>query len=280
MDYKIEKLNKKDLNQVFELLKEEGWNPGNYDVSSFFKTDKDGFFVIKNKKELIGCFSAIKYKEQFVFLGCFIVKKAYRGNGLGKGLWKYGLEYLKENTIGLDGVLEKEKMYQENGFSSAYANIRYMIKNNYKSEYSKKIKKASKIPFGDLVLFDSQFFPSKRKKFLKQWIALKDSKSFVFLEKNEIKGFITIRKCTKGYKIGPLFSKKLGYAEDLLKAAFSFAKEGSEIFIDIPNPNMESKRLIEKYEMHEISSTIRMYKNGIPDLPIDQIYGVTTLELG
>ncbi|WP_196893312.1 GNAT family N-acetyltransferase [Aureivirga marina] len=278
--FKVERLKRKDLKQVYEFIKEEGWNPGSHDIKAFFKTDKKGFFGIHNANELIGCFSAVKYKDDFGFLGCFIVKEEYRKKGLGKSLWKHGLEYLGNDIVGLDGVVQREKNYQENGFNSAYTNVRYVINNTFKSDYSKKVKKASKVPFGRLYSYDSKFFPSRRKRFLKEWISLKDSKSFVFLEDFKVKGFITIRKCNNGYKIGPLFSEKLGYAEELLKAAFSYADDYTDIFIDIPEPNLESKSLVEKYNMKEVSRTIRMYKNGIPDLPIDKIYGVTTLELG
>ncbi|WP_196884857.1 GNAT family N-acetyltransferase [Aureivirga sp. CE67] len=279
-DYKVKHIKRKDLKHVYEFIKEEGWNPGKYDMKAFFKTDKKGFFGIYNEDELIGSFSAVKYKDKFGFLGCFIVKQEYRDKGLGKKLWNHGMHYLGTDIIGLDGVTQREENYHESGFASAYTNVRYVIHNNFKSDYTKKIKKASKISFGKLYTFDSKFFPSRRKKFLKEWIKLKDAKSFVFLEGYKVKGFITIRKCDNGYKIGPLFSEKLGYAEELLKAAFSYADEFSDIFIDIPEPNFESKSLVEKYQMKEVSRTVRMYKNGIPDLPIDKIYGVTSLELG
>jgi hypothetical protein len=53
-----------------------------------------------------------------------------------------------------------------------------------------------------------------------------------------------------------------------------------EIFIDVPEPNRQAMVLVEKFGMKKVFETARMYNKRVPDLPLGNIYGVTTLELG
>ena len=52
------------------------------------------------------------------------------------------------------------------------------------------------------------------------------------------------------------------------------------VFIDIPAPNSHAKALVERYGMTSVFPTARMYRGHAPVLPLERIYGLTTLELG
>ncbi|MGI0482044.1 GNAT family N-acetyltransferase [Geminocystis sp. CENA526] len=90
---------------MINWAKKEGWNPGKYDLKTFYHTDSQGFFIGKLNNESIGCISAISYDEYFGFLGFYIVKSDFRGKGYGIQLWRHALSHLKERNIGLDGVV-------------------------------------------------------------------------------------------------------------------------------------------------------------------------------
>ena len=58
-------------------------NPGLFDAESFHAADPDGFLLGELDGEPIGSVSAVRYGTEFGFLGFYIVKPAYRGQGYG-----------------------------------------------------------------------------------------------------------------------------------------------------------------------------------------------------
>jgi hypothetical protein len=60
----------------------------------------------------------------------------------------------------------------------------------------------------------------------------------------------------------------------------SFVGQGMPIFLDVPEPNRQAIKLASRYKMKPVFETARMYTKIPPILPIEKIFGVTTLELG
>lgn len=83
-----------------------------------------------------------------------------------------------------------------------------------------------------------------------------------------------------GYKIGPLFAGSFENAESLFLTLKAQVKSNQPLFLDIPEPNLEAIKLVEKYNMTVSFETARMYTGTEPNLPINNIFGVTTFELG
>lgn len=98
-------MSKEELNIAVDWAAKEGWNPGIYDADCFYNTDPKGFFIGLLNDEPIACFSADAYDNYIRFLGFYTVKKEQRGNGYGMQIWKVGLNHLKTQNIGLDGVV-------------------------------------------------------------------------------------------------------------------------------------------------------------------------------
>lgn len=117
----------------------EGWNPGLQDANCFYLADPDGFWIGLINKEPISVLSAVKYGNNFAFLGFYIVKPEYRGQGYGFQLWNTALKSLKNRNIGLDGVVAQQENYQKSGFKLAHRNIRYQGKSEIEVPYNSKI---------------------------------------------------------------------------------------------------------------------------------------------
>lgn len=177
---------------AIEWAAREGWNPGFHDADCFFATDPNSFFVGILDGEPIGCISTVAYDETFGFLGFYIVKPEYRGQGFGFQIWKKGMAYLGNRNVGLDGV---------------------------------------------------------------------------------------VRVCRKGFKIGPLFANDKMIAENLFQSLTSQIKN-QPVYLDIPEINPEAQELVKKWDMKMVFETARMYTKNKPNLPIHQIFGVTTFEVG
>lgn len=267
-----------DVTLMLEWARQEGWNPGLSDALSFQIADPKGFLIGYLGDEPIASLSAVCYPKQFGFLGLYIVKPDYRGQGYGFHIWQAGIDYLSGYTIGLDGVLDQQDNYKKSGFVLAYRNIRFtgVAPQNKPSVLVTPIKK---VPFNLLLDYDQTVFPAPRPAFLSAWISAPHTHSYAVLEKNKVVGMGTIRKCYTGYKIGPLFANNTFIAESLFYALSQHA--GKEpVFIDVPEINKAGLQFMQQLNFEMVFETARMYKGPTPNINNAAVWGVTTYELG
>ena len=259
----------------------EGWNPGHDDLAAFFTADPDGFLMGYIDDQPVASISVVRYGENFGFLGFYIVAPAHRGKGLGWQIWQAGMAYLEGRTVGLDGVVEQQGNYEKSGFAFAHNNIRFAGSIAENQQVSSHIVPADQLDVSLLVAHDRHFFPTKRSDFFTTW-ASSHSKSrwtLAFMDEGKISGLGTIRKCQQGFKIGPLYADEPDIAEAVFLALANHAK-GEVIFLDVPQPNDQAVALAQKYGLKPTFETARMYQGSKPELPLDNLYGITTFELG
>lgn len=273
----IRKMTENDVYIAVKWASLEGWNPGINDAQCFYNTDPEGFFTGELKGEPVACISAVAYDEKFGFLGFYIVKPEYRGQGFGMQIWNAGMTYLGDRNIGLDGVLAQQENYKKSGFKLAYRNIRYT--GTAKGKAFKDIISLKEISFNTLLEYDNKMFPVSRPGFLKDWISQPDRIGYGILEENKLAGYGVLRTCHNGYKIGPLFADNAEIAEKLF-LSLSKEVEGQQIFLDIPEINSSALELVSSYNMEKVFETARMYTKAAPNIETDKIFGVTTFELG
>jgi len=259
------------------LAYKEGWNPGLNDGLVFYNTDPNGYFIAEIDNRVVGCISAVKYNDEFGFIGFYIVDSDYRKSPTGIMLALAALKYLKGCNIGMDGVLSRVQSYSNIGFKLAYKNMRFEgIGGKYK--ISDKIFHSNVIEFDEILNYDSKCFPVKRETFLRGWLNMVNSHSFVYYD-NQVKGYGVIRPCRKGFKIGPIFADSFNIADDIYKALSSKAID-EIIYLDLPEANPISFELANKYEMKKVFETARMYNKQEPLIDLNKIFGITSFELG
>ncbi len=275
----IQRMSKEDITMAVNWAATEGWNPGLRDAECFYAADPQGFFIGKLSGKPIAVGSAIAYNDRFAFCGFYIIKPAYRGQGYGMQLTQTLLDYAGNRIIGIDGVLGMLNKYENIGFTVAHLNARYRSAGWYSFPVDKAIVDLCEVPFLDLLDYDKQYFPASRSTFLTSWITQTDCYSLAYLDKGKLSGYGVIKKCREGYKMGPLFSDSFAIADFLFRALVTKAGE-PPFYLDIPKSNKNALQLVSKYKMEEVFSTARMYRNGNPNLNLDNIYGITTFELG
>jgi GNAT superfamily N-acetyltransferase len=277
-EFKIRKMSREEVEFAVEMAATEGWNPGTHDGKIFYETDPEGFFMAEVSGKPVGCASAVAYDDSFGFLGFYVVKPEFRGRGIGTKLTEKCLKYLGDRNIGLDGVVENEEKYQKiMKFRSFYSNLRFEGRGGGKVPDG--LTKLSTVPFEALLDHDRKMFPALRSSFLEKWIKQPDSCSFAAVEAEKLKGYGVIRKCWQGYKIGPLFADSPEIAEKIL-LALKASVPGESVYLDVPEPNKEAMRIAEKYRMTVMFKTIRMYSREEPEIKLENVYGVTSFELG
>ena len=279
-DYQITRMTQEEVNVAVEWAAQEGWNPGLHDAYNFYQADPHGFFVGKLNNKIIAVGSAVLYDKSFAFCGFYIVDKAYRDKGYGIELTKARLAYIGSRNAGIDGVLEMCDKYQELGYQFAHNNARFSIEQlEFNLKPNSHIIPAQHINFEQLSAYDTKHFPTRRPVFLQHWIQQKDALALGFFSENQLQGYGVIRTCRQGFKIGPLFADTPEIANTLFKHLSHYAK-GGVIFLDLPENNEAAVELTKRYKMIKVFATARMYLKEQPQLPIEQIYGITSFELG
>jgi len=278
--YTIRSINRDEVDYAIDWAASEGWNPGLHDAACFYKADPEGFLIGMLGDEPVACISVVKYGTTFGFLGFYIVKPEYRGQGYGLEIWNAGMTRLKGRTVGLDGVIVQQNNYKKSNFQLAYRNIRHEGSGGGDHYSDSDIIELNSILFEDVAAYDKPFFPDDRKTFLKCWINQKEGTALCIINAGKLSGYGVIRRCRKGYKIGPLFSDTPVSAEKLFLALRATIPVGEPLFLDIPEVNQAALDLVDRHNMNVVFETARMYTGNPPDLPVQKIYGVTTFELG
>jgi GNAT superfamily N-acetyltransferase len=266
--------------------KQEGWNPGLQDKGPFWQADPAGFIGGFLGDQLIATVAAVRYEPAFGFIGFYLVDPAHRGRGYGIQVWEAGLAHLEGlPSIGLDGVVAQQDNYQKSGFAYAHNNARqegYPQRDGLTITLSagERLLPSSEVSFEALAGFDAQHFASPRTRFLSAWIKQAGHRSRVILRGHQVCGYGVIRPCALGYKIGPLFAQTAAQARNLILALCQNLSPDAPIYIDTPTQNLAAIELAREFGMRTVFETARMYKGSMPDLPLDEIFGITTFELG
>jgi GNAT superfamily N-acetyltransferase len=271
-----------ELELALEWARQEGWNPGLDDALAFHEADPSGFFVGVVGRLPVGCISVVKYGESFAFLGLYMVHPEFRGKGYGKMLWNRGMASASDRTIGLDGVVAQQENYRRAGFETAFRTIRYggVPRISQPSPASAAVFAVSPEKMTGLMRYDARIFPGHRYSFLSAWCGAPEKRKSVTVGRGgAIRGYGTVRRCFEGHKIGPLFANDAETAGAIFEALAAEAKNG-RVYLDVPVDNAAAITLAESYGLEPVFETARMYRGPAPSMPLDRIYGITTLELG
>lgn len=273
----VRQMTRPELDTAIAWARAEGWNPGLYEADSFYATDPRGFFIGELDREPVGSISAVAYDHSYGFMGFYIVRPEFRGNGHGLSIWNAAMDYLGDRTIGADGVPAMLAKYETFGFRIAYRNVRY--KSIGGGAEPEGLVGLEAVSFHELVAYDAAHVPAPRPTFLDHWIRQRGAVVRIAVKGSCIVGFGMLRVCKDAYKVGPLFADSPDIAAAIF-AALRANAQGSTIFLDTPEPNTAAVALATSNDMTPVFETSRIYRGPAPDLPLDRIYGVTSFELG
>lgn len=277
----IRPMTREELDFGIRLAADEGWNPGLHDADPFYAADPNGFLIGLLGDTPVGCVSAVSYHGIFGFMGFYIVLPEYRDRGFGMQLFERGRALLSGQNIGGDGVLERLDDYATVGFRLAYRNHRYeFTPEGLTAEAREEIAPLSAVPFEMVLAYDTECFPAERRRFLERWISMPDSTALGYFDDGRLQGYGVIRKCHRGYKIGPLFADDRDVADALFRALCADVESGEPVYLDVPEINHPGMELAASYNMSEVFATGRIYTQEAPDIALSKVFGVTSFELG
>jgi len=226
----------------------------------------------------VGSISAVAYDDFFGFMGFYIVRPELRGHGIGMALWQAAMGHMGNRNIGGDGVVAMLDKYKESGFSIAHRNIRFQGTGPAIAGSTNTVD-ICRVPFPELLRYDAARFPAPRPEFLARWIDQPEGGGRALLRDGRLAGYGVIRACHSGFKIAPLFAEDAKGAEVLFTALAGLAA-GAPVYLDVPEPNAAALELAGRHGMTPVFETARIYTKGAPDLPLSEMYGITSFELG
>jgi GNAT superfamily N-acetyltransferase len=280
MSFAIRSMAPAEVGLALDWAAAEGWNPGLADAACFYAADPGAFLIATLNDAPIGCISATAYGATFGFIGFYLMRPEFRGNGYGMALWRTAMARLQGRVIGLDGVVAQQANYRKSGFALLHRNIRYGAAAPFMpSQPGPQPIEATAQHFSQIAAFDRRFFPSARDGFLRQWLTASGHIALVLIGAKGVEALGVLRPCREGSKIGPLFAETPEAARGIFTALIARAPAGP-VFLDVPEPNSAAIGMAQEAGMAPAFETARMYAGPAPDLPLAQIYGITSFELG
>ena len=272
----IRTMTRADVDLAIGLATREGWNPGLSDADSFYAADPGGFFVAEADGRPVGTISAVRYQDDFGFIGLFIVLPEFRGLGYGMALWRHAMAYLDGCVVGLDSVVEQEPIYRRAGFVPAYRSMRHAGTGG--GSVPQGVLRLDEVPFAEILRLDRQCFPAGRESFMRAWINAPGISGYGRhgpRTAGRIRG--SSAPAPRGTRSVRSWPTTRTWPEPCSRP-WAAAVPGQRFFLDVIEPNAQAVALARS--MPGVFTTVRMYAGGVPDADTDRIFGVTSFELG
>jgi GNAT superfamily N-acetyltransferase len=262
-----------ELDTALDWAAAAGWNPGLEDAAAFHATDPGGFFVAEVAGAPVAAISVVNHSDRFAFLGLYLCRPEFRGRGIGLALWRHALDHAGDRTVGLDGVPAQQDNYRRSGFVPAGRTSRFA---GVLPAAPGAARPATPADLPALIAQEAAASGVDKARFLSLWLT--DTATRQTLVAPDGAGFVTLRRCRTGVKLGPLVAPDLGAAARLLGAAGALA-DGAPAMIDLPLACADLADHCRALGLSESFATARMYR-GTPPPPVRGALAVATLELG
>jgi len=280
--FSISTMDQGEVSTLEAWAADEGWNPGLQDLQRAYQADAQAFVALRRENQIVGGGAIISYDGAFGFMGLFIMHKELRRQGFGTHLWHWRRDHLLDRlssgaAIGMDGVYEMVPFYERGGFQPAYRHVRYQ--GTATGQPHADVIALSTDDFAEIAAFDGAYFPAPRETFLRLWLGAPGTHLMGIRDHGKLTAYGMARPCRTGFKVGPLFAESVDDANRLLDTLMA-AIEGQQIQIDVPDANPAAVSLAKQFNLSEVFGCVRLYHGPAPELPVNQIFGVTSLEFG
>ena len=137
----------------------------------------------------------------------------------------------------------------------------------------------STIAFEEINQFDQAIFMAPRSQFLQRWISQSACHALGAMRNGNLTGYAVARPCRTGYKICPLFANDPETARILFQSLLA-RLPNQQVQIDVPECNTSGVEMVKHNGFTEVFGCARMAFGPPLPRPLQNIFGVTTFELG
>ncbi len=274
----IRTMSLEDLQMVLGWAAEEGWNPGLDDAAAFHAADPKGFLIKRVDERPVAAISVVNHDPDVAFLGLYLCKPEFRGQGHGIDIWRAGIAHAGTRSIGLDGVPDQQANYGRSGFKKYGSTIRYEGRGIVGADPSVRPANASDVPA--LSARDKSATGMDRVAFMAKWVVQTSTRQTMVLADGDlINGFATFRRCGTGVKIGPLHAESEDDARALL-ASCPFVAGAETSFVDVQDHSVALIALLTRQGFQPVFETARMFRGNPPETTPFAFEAIGTMELG
>lgn len=265
---------------VLEWARSERWDIGLDDVSRFFNTDEQGFFVGYVNDVPVSSVSIVNFSDSYTHLGHYLAASEYRGQGWGHRVWKAAIPHAGERTIGLDGMPTQEKNYSISGFETHYRTLRLIGAVNKRFTRPEGIEQVSETNLEEVIAYDTACTGISRGRFLANWFQGEQRTGFLTRSAQGVTGLVGVRRSDDGYRMGPFYADDAESVDTLFAAAMAEVPEGVQVTVDAPESDNAFMKLANSHGLKEVFYTFRMYRGAAPVGQPDKVMAISSLELG
>ena len=268
----IRNMTRAELDVIVEWAANEGWNAGLHDADIFWATDPDAFIAAELKGEMIGGGSIVNY------------------GGVFAQLWLARRERLIKRLqaparIEMDGVFHMQSFYAKGGFQFLHRDFRFQgtasAQSNVPASNSTlcDVVDLSTLAFDEINQYDQTIFMAPRSEFLRRWISQPACHALGATHNGKLVGYAIARPSRTGYRIGPLFANDPAIARMLFQSLLTRLPH-QQVQIDVPECNTSGVEMVKSSGFQEVFGCARMAFGPPLPRPLQNIFGVTTFELG
>jgi GNAT superfamily N-acetyltransferase len=255
-----------DISEFLSLATEEGWISEFWELDFLRRAFPTGCLVYRNKGIPVAFLTSTKYRRSG-WIGNLLVRKEWRGQGLGSALFQRALELLDEagtRTVWLTASISGRPIYERQGFIAIDTINRWqargrIISSNHTTE-----------GFAEILTLDEAGWGDSREALLRATV---DRGSCSLLPE----GFMVHQGGESATMIGPWGSRSRESAAKLLGQNMIPEENGSQIFLDVPSKNKDASKLLIKTGFTVQSSTTLMYRGEEPDYSPESIYALASM---
>lgn len=234
-----------------------------------------------------GCILALAFPNNTGWIGFFLVSSSRRGQGLGGALWR-GMDAVwacnGTRFIGLDGVEEQVPTYTRRGFvdtgrivlmgCSASGVAGLPQKGDAVDDGAAqtgdlgRVRDVKEVSREELSKLDEMHTGLDRQRY---WVSSdlldrEDVFGFAHYVDTQLDGFVLVRGCEEGHRIGPLFAPNVAVASQLLRLAMqhpSVAESKGSLIAEVFGANVEARKVFESLGWSELGVEYhRMWYEG------------------
>jgi len=254
-----------DICEFVSLAANEDWISEAWELDFLRQTFPSGCLVCRNKGVPVAFLTSIRYQKSG-WVGNLLVRKEWRGKGLGTSLLARALEVLEEagtQTIWLTASEAGRPIYERRKFTAIDTINRWegcgRIENGFSNNSFKKIIELDEAGWGD-----------QRKALLRATI----NRGSVSLRPE---GFMVLQRWGSAIQLGPWGSTNPEAAAELLMHSIMPAENGARIFLDVPSKNQHASALLRSAGFSIRSSTTLLYRGEKPDYAPAKIYALASM---
>lgn len=253
-----------DIDELITLSESIGWDYDRDEITTVIKSGK----IVGHRNEygqIVSSAAIIPYDTNLASIGMVIVRKDYRGKGLGKQTTQACLDLVPEQTATLlIATPDGKRLYEKMGFKKV-GNVTKLICNNYHVSDepvpgSYKVVELEERHFDIVVKLDKKAFGDSRREFLLNRMKQSEKSIIIKDEVGNILGFAFSIIGQVNMILGPIVAPNYKIASYLINQLALNTKEN--LRIDIPSMDEEFMKWLSNRGFEKVSQPPVMIKNA------------------